>query len=88
MVKASAGGGGKGMRIDGVTDGKPAQKAGLQKGDIIMMLGDMPVNGIEDYMVGLGKMDNSTLQSLTIATNATFVMVTKCQVRSKKLKFS
>jgi Iap family predicted aminopeptidase len=48
---------GKGMRIDGVTDGKPAQKAGLQKGDIIMMLGDMPVNGIEDYMVGLGKIN-------------------------------
>jgi hypothetical protein len=36
----------------------------------------------------LGKMDNSTLQSLTIATNAMFVMVTKCQVRPKKLKFS
>jgi S1-C subfamily serine protease len=45
------------MRIDGVTDGKPAQKAGLQKGDIILMLGDMPVNGIEDYMVGLGKIN-------------------------------
>jgi hypothetical protein len=41
-----------------------------------------------DSMVGLGKMDNSTLQSLTIATNAMFVMVTKCQVRPKKLKFS
>ena len=48
---------GKGMRIDGVTDGKPAQKAGLKKGDIITKLGDMPVNGIEDYMVGLGKIN-------------------------------
>jgi len=48
---------GNGMRIDGVTDGKPAQKAGLKKGDIITKLGDMPVNGIEDYMVGLGKIN-------------------------------
>jgi hypothetical protein len=47
---------GKGMRIDGVSDGKPAQKAGLQKGDIITKLGDIDVNGVEDYMVGLGKL--------------------------------
>lgn len=47
---------GKGMRIDGVSEGKPAQKAGLQKGDIIQKLGDFDVNGVEDYMVGLGKL--------------------------------
>lgn len=47
----------KGMRIDDVTDGKPAQKAGLRKGDIILKLGDFDVNGVEDYMVGLGKLN-------------------------------
>ena len=30
---------GKGLHIDGVTNGKPASKAGLEKGDIIMELG-------------------------------------------------
>ena len=31
---------GKGMRIDGVTDGKPAAKAGLKVGDVVVKLGD------------------------------------------------
>ena len=31
---------GKGMRIDGVSEDKPAQKAGLVKGDIVVQLGD------------------------------------------------
>jgi hypothetical protein len=30
----------KGMRIDGVSEGKPAQKAGLQQGDVILKIGD------------------------------------------------
>ncbi|MBU3677896.1 MAG: M20/M25/M40 family metallo-hydrolase, partial [Chitinophagaceae bacterium] len=34
---------GKGMRLDGVTDGKPASKAGLQQGDIITQLGETPI---------------------------------------------
>lgn len=31
---------GKGLRIDGVTDGKPASKAGLTKGDVVIELGN------------------------------------------------
>lgn len=45
---------GKGMRVDGVTDGKPAQKAGVLKGDIILQVGDYPVNSTMDYMKALG----------------------------------
>jgi hypothetical protein len=45
---------GKGMRIDGVTDGKPAQKAGLLQGDVILQLGDVPVGSVMDYMKALG----------------------------------
>jgi hypothetical protein len=41
---------GKGMRIDGITDGKPAAKAGLQKGDIVVKLGEVKVDNIIDYM--------------------------------------
>lgn len=44
---------GEGVRVDGVTDGKPAAKAGLQKGDVIIGLGDMPIKTIQDYMKGL-----------------------------------
>lgn len=46
---------GKGMRIDGVMDERPAQKAGMQKGDIIIKMGDVDVNDIYDYMEGLAK---------------------------------
>jgi C-terminal processing protease CtpA/Prc len=46
---------GTGVRADGVSDGKPAQKAGLQAGDIIVQLGDFPTPSLESYMQALGK---------------------------------
>lgn len=46
---------GKGLRVDGVTDGKPAAKVGLQKGDIITKLGEQNVENIQDYMKGLNQ---------------------------------
>jgi len=44
---------GEGVHIDGVTDGKPASKAGLLKGDVIIGLGEINVKTIQDYMKGL-----------------------------------
>jgi hypothetical protein len=44
---------GKGMRVDGVSEGKPAQAAGLQKGDIVIQLGDSTINDIMGYMRAL-----------------------------------
>lgn len=41
---------GKGMRIDGVSDGKPAAKAGVLKGDIVIQLGSEKVDSVYDYM--------------------------------------
>ncbi len=46
---------GEGMRVDGVLDGRPAAAAGLEKGDIIIKLGDIEVKDIYSYMEGLGK---------------------------------
>ncbi|HMK27252.1 MAG TPA: M20/M25/M40 family metallo-hydrolase [Chitinophagaceae bacterium] len=46
---------GTGVRADGVSDGKPAQKAGLQTGDIIIQLGDNNISSLENYMQALGK---------------------------------
>jgi hypothetical protein len=48
---------GKGMRIDGVSEGKPAQKAGLQKGDIVIQLGDSTVHDMVSYMRALSVFD-------------------------------
>lgn len=44
---------GKGMRIDGVSEDKPAQKAGLQKGDIVIKLGDSTIVDMMSYMRAL-----------------------------------
>lgn len=44
---------GKGMRIDGVSDDKPAQKAGLVKGDIVIQMGDSTITDMMSYMKAL-----------------------------------
>jgi aminopeptidase YwaD len=42
-----------GVKVDGVTEGKAAAAAGLQKGDIIMELGDFTIADIYAYMDAL-----------------------------------
>ncbi len=44
---------GKGMRIDGVTESRPAAVAGLQKGDVVVQLGDSTVIDMMSYMRAL-----------------------------------
>jgi C-terminal processing protease CtpA/Prc len=46
---------GTGVRADGISEGRPAQKAGLQAGDVIIQLGEHTVNSLETYMQALGK---------------------------------
>ncbi|RMF31990.1 MAG: M28 family peptidase, partial [Bacteroidetes bacterium] len=46
---------GEGMRIDGVIEGRPADKAGIQRGDVILQMGEVEVKDIYDYMEGLSK---------------------------------
>ncbi len=60
---------GKGMRIDGASDGKPAQKAGLQKGDVITKVGTFSINSIEDYMNALSKLEPGTAINVEIQRN-------------------
>lgn len=46
---------GAGVKADGVSEGKPAQKAGLKAGDIILQIGEYNVSSMESYMQTLGK---------------------------------
>lgn len=48
----------RGLRIDAVTPGKPAEKAGMKKGDIITAIEGKKVGGVHDYM--------SRLQTLSV----------------------
>jgi hypothetical protein len=44
---------GDGLKLDGVKEGKPAQKGGLQQGDIIIQMGKYPIKDIYAYMEAL-----------------------------------
>jgi len=46
---------GAGIRCDGVTEGRPAQKAGLKAGDVITKVGDYTISSMDSYMQTLGK---------------------------------
>jgi len=46
---------GTGLRLDGVSDGRPAQKAGMKAGDVIVAIGDISISSVESYMQALGK---------------------------------
>jgi aminopeptidase YwaD len=56
---------GNGVRVDGISDGRPAQLAGLKAGDVIVKLGDYRVSSLETYMEALSKFkkgDSTKLQ--------------------------
>ncbi len=46
---------GAGLRCDGVSEGRPAQKAGIKTGDIIVQIGDYTISSMDSYMQTLGK---------------------------------
>ncbi|MEI9943838.1 MAG: M28 family peptidase [Chitinophagaceae bacterium] len=46
---------GAGVRADGVTDGRPAAKAGLKTGDVVIQLGENVINSMDTYMQALNK---------------------------------
>lgn len=46
---------GKGMMISGVREGRPAEKAGIQNGDIVIKMGDIDVVDMMAYMKALGE---------------------------------
>jgi hypothetical protein len=47
----------EGLLVDGVTDGKPAQKGGIEAGDLIIQMGDLPIKDIANYMDALSKFE-------------------------------
>lgn len=57
---------GKGLKIDGTTEGKPAAIAGLKRGDIIIKLDQYTIASMDDYMQTLGKLEKGTKTKVTI----------------------
>jgi acetylornithine deacetylase/succinyl-diaminopimelate desuccinylase-like protein len=48
---------GEGLKVDGLRSDRPAEKAGILRGDIIIGIGENEVNNIYDYMECLNKYD-------------------------------
>lgn len=46
---------GTGVRVDGLSEGRAAQKAGIKAGDIVVQLGDNNIASLEMYMQALSK---------------------------------
>lgn len=46
-----------GLKVDGVSEGKPAQKAGIQTGDLIVKIGELDIKDVQTYMDALGKFE-------------------------------
>lgn len=46
---------GDGIRVDGVSEDRPASRAGIKAGDIITQLGSYKIQGMQSYMEALGK---------------------------------
>ena len=57
---------GEGMRIDGVTEGKPAFVAGFLKGDIVVQMDTIKVDGMKAYMKGLSLFEKGDSTFVTV----------------------
>src|ERR1035437_1715621 len=57
---------GEGMKIDGISEGKPAAKAGLKAGDIVLQMNDTKVTDMMSYMKALGKFKKGDTVNLKI----------------------
>ena len=57
---------GEGMRIDGVSDGRPASKAGLKAGDVVVQLGDYKVTDMTSYMKALSMFKKEDTTSVKV----------------------
>ncbi len=57
---------GKGVKVDGVTAGKPAEAAGVKAGDIIIQIGETKLSSMQDYMKALSNFKKGDSTNLII----------------------
>ena len=49
---------GEGMKIDGIIPNRPAEKAGLERGDIVIKIGEVEIKDMQSYMQGLSQFES------------------------------
>jgi S1-C subfamily serine protease len=58
------------VRVDGVSENRPAQKAGLKVGDVIVQLGEHNVTSVESYMQALNSFKKGDLTKVKFKRGA------------------
>jgi S1-C subfamily serine protease len=61
---------GNGVLVEGVSDNRPAQKAGIKAGDVIYQLGDHKVSDVQTYMQALNKFNKGENTVVKFLRNA------------------
>ena len=59
----------KGMRIDGVSEERPAQRAGMIKGDVVIKVGEYEVTDMMSYMKSLSKFEKGQKTVVIVERN-------------------
>lgn len=67
---------GKGLRLDGVTEDKPAALAGLKKGDVVIRIGEHDVPDMMGYMKALGMFKKGDTTEVTVLREGKEMKVT------------
>ncbi|CCG53096.1 Probable M28 family aminopeptidase precursor [Flavobacterium indicum GPTSA100-9 = DSM 17447] len=60
---------GDGLHVDGVTEGRPAQLAGIKEGDVITKIGDCEIKEVYSYMDCLGKINLGDVKEVNFIRN-------------------
>ena len=67
--------GGKGVRIEGVSAGGPAESAGIKKGDVIIEIGGKAVSNVDGYMSALKSQKSGAAVDVKILRDAKELML-------------
>lgn len=57
---------GNGVKVDGVSENRPAQKAGVKTGDVIYQMDEFMISDVETYMQALGKFKKGETATIKI----------------------
>jgi hypothetical protein len=66
---------GTGMRIDGVSEERPAQLAGMKKGDVVVRIGELEVNDMMGYMEGLSMFEAGETTEVEVLRNGSALVM-------------
>jgi aminopeptidase YwaD len=65
---------GNGVKVDGVSEGRAAQKAGIKAGDVVTQLGEHSINSVESYMQALSKFKKGDATKVKVKRGADELM--------------